>query len=92
VTSEDLAGETLGAIANHCAANFAGRRDAETCVFARVLSDEHRHEPPVQFDALVVGQLEVGSPPDMLGRPERRHWFSVRRIRSAASVPWRAGA
>jgi hypothetical protein len=90
--SEQLAGETLGAIANHGAANFSRRRNAETCRLARIMSDEHGHEPPVQLDALVVSQLEVGSPPDVLGRPERRQWLSARRKPSIASAPLRGGA
>jgi hypothetical protein len=73
VASEQFAGQTLGAITDHGAADFACRRDAETRMLAGIPPDEHRHQPTVQLDTLLVGQLEVGSPPDVFRRPERRH-------------------
>ncbi len=51
VAPEQLASQSLGAIADHRAANLACRSDAESGLTGFGFPDEHRHQPPTHFGA-----------------------------------------
>ena len=70
---EQLSGEALGAVARNGTTNFPGCCNAKTGMPSLGGPDEERHEPPGDLGAMFVNLLEVGAPPDMLGRAERWH-------------------
>ena len=89
VTAEQLAGETLGSVADNGPPEFARRRDTEsrpTRIRAGFASEhEHRHEAAVPFRAMLVDVLEVGPATDALVRFESlRHARLRRAVRDPA--------
>ena len=70
VAAEQLAGETLGSVADNGPPEFPRRRDAEsrpTRIRGGFASQhEHRHEAAVSLRTVLVDVLEVGPPPDSL--------------------------
>ena len=64
IPPEDLARQSLGAVAIDRRSQLARCRDTEPAAGAAVRHDEQHHQPAVQLDARLIRPFELGPVPD----------------------------